>query len=372
MIGLFNGLKDDALVLPSVLNFHCIRIVEKVKSLVAQRARGVILEEVCPKDFSIYEKVETLQLQKVSQMLRDILVQEAIPAVRSYVESRYPQELAELTEAERNGMFGNIELLLCSQPTTLEDCERPDQSRPLGSIGSCGFAMEGDLKVREIHFFLNDFLMDKSVVGIDRESIGDAMVQVLMHEYFHAVSAKRHHTPEEDETSRRMVAFREEYLGDMGLYYEDLSSSFGYALNFIDRKDYRTVKGLNDFNEGLTDVLAAKAYTEFTRKKYGKAKKYSVSYMLESHALYRIVRQFAVENGLKPQALMRDLEVGYLFDGPGKQDRLHDLVLPMMEAFVPTLAAQREATRPTPVLPGLILPLRLQWQRSKRQRPRQA
>lgn len=314
MTGLLNGLNDDALVLPSVLNFHCVRMVEKVQALVAQRARGVILEEVCPKDFSIYERVENFQLQKISQMLRDILVQEAIPAVRGYVESRYPQELAELTEAERGEMFGYIELLLCSQPTTLEDCENPNQSRPLGSIGSCGFATEGDPRVREIHFFLNDFLMDKSVVGIDRENIGDAMVQVLMHEYFHAVSAKRHHTPEEDEISRRMIDFREGYLDDRGLYYDDLSSSFGYALNFIDRKDYRTVKGLNDFNEGLTDMLAAKAYTEFTRKKYGKAKKYSVSYMLESHTLYRIVRQFALENGRKPQELLRDLEVGYLFD----------------------------------------------------------
>ena len=134
----------------------------------------------------------------------------------------------------------------------------------------------------------------------------------------------------------------------------------------------RTYSGLVAFNEAMTEVFAAKTYTEYTRKKYGKAKKYSVSYMLECNAFHRALKEFAHEEKIPLNDLVKKLETGYLFPTESRAENLRYIVLPMIDIFIPMLEAQRDAGRPTSPVPELILPLRLERQRLKRQRLRQS
>lgn len=199
------------------------------------------------------------------------------------------------------------------------------------------------------------------------------MFQVLLHEFYHAVSAKRHMTAEEAEEAKRVVRFREGYMDDRDLRFEDLASSFGYALNFVDTGEmgFRTYTGLVSFNEAMTEIFAAKTFTQYTRKKYGKAKKYDVSYVLECNAFHRTLQEFSVEEGIPYGELVRKLEAGYLFPTASRSENLRDIVLPMMDIFMPILQEQQAATGPTPVVPELILPLPLARRRSIQQRLRQ-
>ncbi len=132
-------------------------------------------------------------------------------------------------------------------------------------VASCGFSDGSDRQARVIFVYFDELMNSELLQSVDTEDFSDAILQVLLHEYLHAVSAKRYLSKEEEIANRRVLVVREEITGTTDIHAEDLASSFGYACNFLDTEEYRIVTGLESFNEALTEIIAAKAYTEYTR-----------------------------------------------------------------------------------------------------------
>lgn len=56
---------QEDLVLPNLQKIAYINATEHVQGYVAQRARGVILHDLSPESFSMYQKLEELQTKKI-------------------------------------------------------------------------------------------------------------------------------------------------------------------------------------------------------------------------------------------------------------------------------------------------------------------
>jgi hypothetical protein len=177
---------------------------------------------------------------------------------------------------------------------------------------------------------------------VSAEAFEDAVLQVVLHEYLHAVSAKRHMTLDEVKACQRVVAVREAIADDTAPYWEDIAMSFGYACNFVDTEGYRLITGLESINEAITETIAAKSYAEHTRNVHGKPRRYSVSYMRECHAYSRCLKKFSAEWGIRLPDLVREIETGYFFPGDMRENALNDRIIPMLEYFNALVKAQGE------------------------------
>lgn len=119
-----------------------------------------------------------------------------------------------------------------------------------------------------IYVYFEELMESEAFREISSETFEDVVLQVVLHEYLHAVSAKRHMTIDEVQATQRVVAVREAIDNDTVPYWEDIATSFGYACNFVDTEGYRLISGLESINEAITETLAAKIYSEYTRNKY--------------------------------------------------------------------------------------------------------
>ncbi len=109
---------------------------------------------------------------------------------------------------------------------------------------------------------------------ITRESFEDFVVQVLFHEVMHALSANVYLT---DEGKRSAIAKWLRFLENVGEIPEypdwsEISTRFGYSCTFVGASNgdgeptYRSFPEINDMNEALTDIFAARAYARYRKK----------------------------------------------------------------------------------------------------------
>lgn len=169
MVGFPNGLRNEPGVLSTVYDLACTRAVWNVQESIRQQTNGVIVKEVSESDFQMYQRIEHFQMQKIATDLGAILATKVIPAVVSWVEGQYPDELRRFRELDGGDIFGNVELVMYTEPTSLEDMADPSRITRGTYIGSCGFAEEGDRNTRKISFSLDDFLSGSRVNVSDAE-----------------------------------------------------------------------------------------------------------------------------------------------------------------------------------------------------------
>jgi hypothetical protein len=132
-------------------------------------------------------------------------------------------------------------------------------------VASCGFREGHDWQARVIFVYFDVLMNSELLQSVDEENFSDVVLQVLLHEYINAVSAKRYLSKEEEVANRRAIVVRENIAGTTEIHAEDLASSFGYACTFLDTEGYKIVTGLESFNEAITETIAAKAYSQYTR-----------------------------------------------------------------------------------------------------------
>lgn len=332
---------QEHLVIPSLQRIAYIHATEHVQSFIAQRAKGVILQDISPTAFGLYRKLEDLQMVKVGNDILSVFKSEVRPTVESYIQRRFGPELTEFQKTAETDIFDNIDLVLCTQPTTLDQCLMKE-TRTIGDrVASCGYATDGDRHKRVINIYFEDFMESEIFDVASQEGFDDAILQVLTHEYLHAVSAKRNMTADEEKSNQKVVALREAILGESCVYWEDLATSFGYAGNFVDTEGYyRIISGLESINEAITETIAAKAYSEYTANKYGKASRYTVSYKPECHAFYRTLRYYAKQWNLSVSQLLREIEIGYFFSDERRENTMNDRILPMLGYYLEIRNAQ--------------------------------
>lgn len=343
----------EELILPSLQRIAYINATEHVQDFVAQRAKGVILHELSEEKLSMYQKLEALQVQKISHDIVAIFEWDVQPALKSYITGRYSDELRTFLETAEADIFWNIEITLYTDPTTREQCQGTERRIAGNRLASCGYSNGSDWYARAIFVYLEELMNSETFNDISVEEFSDAVLQVLLHEYLHAVSAKRHMTREEESANLRWVVLRDsisidvdfcwkDLATDDDIYWEDLSTGFGFACNFLDTDGIRIVSGLESINEAITETIAAKAYSEYTRNKFWKPKRYAVSYMRECQAYSRTLKKFALEWKIPLLTLTKEIELGYLFSDERREKVMFDYILPMLEYYQMILRAQRE------------------------------
>lgn len=168
MAGFPNGLRNEPGILPTVYDLACTRATRNVQESIRQQTNGVIVKEISESDFQMYQRIENFQMQKIAQDLGAILATKVMPAVKSWVEAQYPDELQKFREEDGGDIFGNVELVMYTEPTSLEDMADPSRISRGEFVGSCGFAEEEDRNTRKISFSLDDFLSGHRI------NVGDA------------------------------------------------------------------------------------------------------------------------------------------------------------------------------------------------------
>jgi hypothetical protein len=95
----------DGQILPTLQRIAYINATEHVREFVAQRAKGVILHDLSPESFGLYQKLEELQTKKIGLDIVNVYASAVRPALRSYMDARYPAELAEHLRSADSDMF---------------------------------------------------------------------------------------------------------------------------------------------------------------------------------------------------------------------------------------------------------------------------
>ncbi len=333
---------QEDLVLPNLQKIAYINATEHVQGYVAQRARGVILHDLSLESFSMYQKLEELQTKKIWIDIANIYDASVRPALRWYLDSRYSLELEDFLRKVKTDIFWNIEIILRTRPSTLGQCCETEPILTWNRVASCGYSEGGDWNSRVIYVYFEELMESEAFREISSETFEDVVLQVVLHEYLHAVSAKRHMTIDEVQATQRVVAVREAIDNDTVPYWEDIATSFGYACNFVDTEGYRLISGLESINEAITETLAAKIYSEYTRNKYWKSKKYSVSYMRECHAYSKTLKKFSKQWNMPLPKLVKEIELGYFFSDERREITMNDRILPMLEYYLAITKAQSE------------------------------
>ncbi|MDQ1343963.1 MAG: hypothetical protein QG650_683 [Patescibacteria group bacterium] len=194
----------------------------------------------------------------------------------------------------------------------------------------------------EISVNLDAFFKELENVELNDEEFDDLAVQVLLHEVMHAISSNKYlTTPGEREARAKWLAFVEGLSdSDVDPAWESLISRFGYSCNFaspaisLDEMQISTLPLVNSFNEGLTDILAAKAYAHYFRSRgESQERKYSVSYAGEAKALHMALREYAQVKNRPFREVMREVEEGYFFGDSEFLRTFEEIVWPSLTAF---------------------------------------
>ncbi len=134
--------------------------------------------------------------------------------------------------------------------------------------------VKGDGASRKVHVeaYLDEFFQMIAEEALNDETIDDAVIQILLHEFCHALSAKFYLSGEgEFEIARRVTALRNSVAGiPQQPEFDNLYSRLGYSCNFAapadDGDPIRTFPIINEMNEAITDIIAARVYSRICRK----------------------------------------------------------------------------------------------------------
>lgn len=200
--------------------------------------------------------------------------------------------------------------------------------------------VEGGLEL-EISVNLDSFFKEFESFDIEDAEFEDFAEQVLLHEVMHALSSHTYlRTPEEREARARWLMFAKDSENAVGPEWDSLVSRFGYSVNMAtpamsaEEMLLANYPVMDLFNEALTDILAARAYS-FAHKARDGAEhpyEYCVSYGSAAAALYKAVREYSEAKGRKFNDVFRDIEEGYFFGDAEFLKAFEEIVWPCLAA----------------------------------------
>ncbi len=208
-------------------------------------------------------------MDALAERMRQMLVETVIPACVDYVRERFPEK----SEVE----FPRFDSILFAPEYTLSsEREICNGILPLASRYSGGCEPVYENGEAKIGLTLNLDSVFKSLEEdgeITRESFEDFVAQILFHEVMHALSANFYLSDGEKRSAiAKWLRFLEE-IGETPDFpdWSEISTRFGYSCSFVGASEngetaYRSFPEINEINEALTDVFAARAYALYRKK----------------------------------------------------------------------------------------------------------
>lgn len=303
--------------------------VRNVADFVTRNANGILLSDFPEEDYPWFRMSESERFGQLEARMRDLAETVVAPAIEAYVLERFPQECAD-------GEFdpiGEIFLKIDHSATMPEDLLGARTRERNQFLGACGAEESDGRRFVQVAVHLDECMEEIDQARLDEAGVEDFAIQVLLHEFCHALSVKFYLGDEgEFEGARRAVSLHESVLG-RDLEWQNLYSRFGYACNFAAPLDegerLLTYPLINEMNEALTDILAAKIYGRLTGKPGG----YAVSYKLPCSALYETVRRLSWENRVPEWYVWKELEAGYFLSDDRFLRSWDSFVFPMAGTY---------------------------------------
>lgn len=311
---------------------------ERLLANVEERAAKALVSPIDPREAAAYREIEAENTDKIAGRLRTLLEDEVLPMAVEYVESRFPEESK--TDFPR---FDTVSLELRSVASSDENLSEPRLPPHSGTLGTCGMLESGNEEVDvRISLDLDAFFFVCSHKGKDLSDPGafdEFATQVLLHETVHAISTTAYlQNRDRWMTERKWLSF----LDSLGEYEpcsrkESIVSRFGYSLNFTtpaeEEERLASFPLANLYNEALTDIIAARAYSYRFKTRGIPAKRYGISYGPESKAFHIALEDFAARKGLDKNELFRTIERGYFFSDDDFFESWRNAVRPMLNDF---------------------------------------
>ncbi len=275
-------------------------------------------------------------MDALGERVRQILVETVISACVDYVRHRFPEK----SEVE----FPRFDSILFAPEYTLSsEREIFDGVLPLTSKYSGGCEPVYENGEAKIGLTLNLDSVFKSLEEneeITRESFEDFVVQILFHEVMHALSANFYLSDGEKRSAiAKWLCFLEE-IGETPDFpdWSEISTRFGYSCSFVGasmggESAYRSFPEINEINEALTDVFAARAYARYRKGSGLPPERYVFGYPLQAKALHEALVEFCRENGYDFDETFRMLELGYFFGDDEYLDAFENVVWAVVNPF---------------------------------------
>ena len=83
----------DYFLLPSLQKIAYINAAKHVQDFVAQQSNGVLLTDLSEEQFRLFQRLESLQMVKIKNDIKEIFERDVQTAVKAYISARYSKEL---------------------------------------------------------------------------------------------------------------------------------------------------------------------------------------------------------------------------------------------------------------------------------------
>ncbi len=324
-------------IIPSLRNIRYANAVKNTKNHIRERASGVILSDFNEEDFSFYQEIEKRKLHEIFEILSTTLVDDAYQAIFEYVSARHSEFIGDFFDEDGADFFDTFSINMRSKPTTIDDCTQKSSGKIIDKLAS--FYFSPDKKNRIIDIFLNEVFFVYPEKMISEQGLLDILFQILLHEMLHAMSANSYMTSEEEVAARRAIIVKEaiNWPDLRVLKSQDITSNIGYSLIFVwnENMEFRWYPTFNSLNEALTDIIAARIYTKFSREKYGQARRYFLTYQEEAYNFHTALREFCEESSLNENEVFHKMENGYFFLDDGENFVMRDIISPFLKYYNP-------------------------------------
>ena len=84
---------SDYFLLPSLQKIAYINAAKHVQDFVAQQTNGVLLTDLSEEQFRLFQRLESLQMVKIKNDIKEIFERDVQTALKSYISARYSSEL---------------------------------------------------------------------------------------------------------------------------------------------------------------------------------------------------------------------------------------------------------------------------------------